>query len=312
MVEAVDLGTPRGSVELVEFCPVNMVVLASLYPNYQSWMGQANFAAPITCPMGGPGGMSTIYRANYTGPTFQPIDPMNTNPGMPTEGGVLVTPTFNWNMTNGLTSYFPFPVFTPPFDYLSTGQATGLIWEVNIEPGNQVSNFVKYRSTNFTPVRRLIGVPISLGSLTSTAGGCETYATRYTFVNIVSQTRSEFYDTGVPMNPRYGGVSITPRPSNQPSGTSSIWEFEGATGITGPTTPSGVTTGFLTYYSGAPAGDPVPGIEDNLIFFDPNSPTAPQLTGNRYFRFRATLRSDNLTNRRQSYNSVVMSVNVGM
>ena len=44
------------------------------------------------------------------------------------------------------------------------------------------------------------------------------------------------------------------------------------------------------------------------VLNNPAMPTAPQLTGRRYFRFRVTLRNNNLTNGRQCYNSFIMAV----
>ena len=71
-----------------------------------------------------------------------------------------------------------------------------------------------------------------------------------------------------------------------------------------PTTPTGPTSGFLTYWSGTPSN----GAFDPLILQHPLFPTAPQLTGNRYFRFQVELRNDNITNASQQYNSLIAAI----
>jgi len=310
LIQNVDIGSPVGSLELIEWGPTTNTVVQTTYPNYQMWCGMTSVTAPINCPAGITG-MSTIYTQNYTILPPQTPDPMNLNPSPPLgqagAGGVLVTPASAYNAGPGFTSYFPFPVFTPPFDYIGSGAGSGnLVYEVNIEPGNQVSNFTRYRATNFVPVRRIIGAPISSGFLTAAGSGCDIYDSRLTFVSIVSQTRSLFYDTQVPLGntPQFAGINLTPDPTNQPAGTSAIWRFEGATAISGPGTPSGPTSGFLTYWT----GDPVTGFTNPLVLEDPNNPLAPQLTGNKFFRFEVELRNNNVTNAFQQYNSLIAAV----
>lgn len=306
LVEPIDLGAPAGSLELIEWSPVNDVTVPTTYPQFQCWVGLSTITAPINCP-GGVTGMSTIYSANYNVAPFQQADPNNLNPNQtlnPGAGGVLVTPSSSYVVPPSVTTYHPFPVLTPPFDYIGSN-ANRLIYEVNIEPGMQVANYNRFRATNFVPVRRIIGAPLSSGFVTASAGGCDIYASRFTFVDMVSATRSLFYDTGVAIGtPSYGSLAITPSPVSQPAGTASKWEFEGAMAILNPFTPSGPSTGFLTYWDGGPGT----GIFDPLILENPANPSAPQLTGNRYFRFQATLRNDNVTNARQLYQSIVAAI----
>ena len=307
LLEAVNIGSPIGSLELIEWGPVSNTVVQTTYPQYQVWCGMTSVTAPINCP-GGVTGMSTIYAQNYNLAPPQTADPMNLNPtGLPAgAGGVLVTPAQAYNAGPGFTSYFPFPVFTPPFDYIGTGAGSGnLMYEINIEPGAQVANVNRYRATNFVPVRRIIGAPLSSGFVTSSGSGCDIYDTRFTFVSIVSQCRSRFYDTGVTTGtPIYSGINLSPDPTNQPAGTAAIWDFEGATAISSPTTPTGPTSGFLTYWSGTPTG----GVFDPLVLQDPMNATVPQLTGNRYFRFSVELRNDNISNAGQQYNSMIAAI----
>jgi len=253
--------------------------------------------------------MSTIYAQNYDTTPPQAIDPLNVNPTNPAAGGVLLTPATGYNAGPGFTSYFPFPTFTPPFDYLGTGNGSGnLLYEINIESGMQIANFTKYRATNFSPVRRIIGAPLSSGAITSANGGCDSYDTRFTFVSILSSTQSTFYDTEVPVGtPRYSGITFSPSPANQPTGTDALWEFEGASAIAAPNAPVGVTSGFLTYWSGSPEM----GMFNPLVLEDPANPAAPQLSGNQYFRFRVTLRNDNILNGSQSYNNIIAAIVIG-
>jgi len=254
--------------------------------------------------------MSTIYAQNYDiAPPAQTADPANLNPtGLPVgAGGVLVTPSSSYTAGPGFTSYYPFPTFTPPFDYVGSGAGSGnLMYEINIEPGNQVINVTRYRATAFVPVRRIIGGPLSTGFLTSAGSGCDIYDTRFTFVSIVSEGRSLFYDSGVasPNTPVYAGMTLTPEPVNQPLSTAATWEFEGAMALSSPSTPAGPTTGFLTYWTGTPEA----GSYDPLVLDNPGDPMALQLTGNQYFRFSVELRNDNISNARQQYNSLIAAV----
>ena len=70
---------------------------------------------------------------------------------------------------------------------------------------------------------------------------------------------------------------------------------------------AGVTTGFLTYWDGSPGS----GAFNPTVLFDPSQPTAPQFTGNRFFRFRATFRNDNIQNRSQQYDGLVVAITTG-
>ena len=82
-----------------------------------------------------------------------------------------------------------------------------------------------------------------------------------------------------------------------PLGTRARWELEGATALTGPGTPAaGQSTGFLTWFE----GDPTSGT------FDPS--VLNTLSGSRYFRYRVTLRNDNVANAHQAYQSLAVVV----
>jgi hypothetical protein len=322
LYEAVDLGSPRDSLELVEWGPTNNFVIQTSYPQYYAWCGITTITAPVTCPAGVTG-MSAVYSVNYTVAPRQTIDPLNpanppvscpypSTPPANNLGGVRVTGPTTYQAGPGFTSYYPFPIFAPPFDYLGSGPNSGsLLIEQNISPGQQLANFNRYRASAIAPVRRIIGAPRTLtatcnsGNPTSAGAGCDTYDMRFTFVGIVASARSSFYDTGIvpPASPTYVSFTLSPSPANQPPNTSALWELEGANAISGPNTPSGGTTGFLTFWSGTPAtGQFFPLVLNNT------QPGSISLTGRRYFRFRVTLRNDNVNNGRQCYNSFILAV----
>jgi hypothetical protein len=144
-----------------------------------------------------------------------------------------------------------------------------------------------------------------LCSLYGWGSGCDVYRVGFTFVNMLATGQSRFYDTGSPgANVRYSSLGITPSPAQQGAGTNSLWELMGANAITNPTTPAGVTTGWLTFWSGnAEAAQNFPEVLQSSA-----TPPGPQLTGNRYFRFRTNMRNNNLTNSSPFYTSVIASV----
>lgn len=323
ILEAVDLGNPRASLELVEWGPTAQNVTTTTYPNYYAWCGMTTTTAPITCPAG-VNGMSSVYATNYNIVPQQSPDPLNLalppqNCPFPltvapnTNGGVRVNGPIPYTTAVALTTYYPFPVFSPPFDYIGTGTGSGsLLFEQNISPGQQRVNFNRYRAQAVAPVRRVIGAPKTLttncnsGNPNGAGGGCETYDMRYTFVNIVSSGRSSFYDTSIvtPQVPTYDDFRLTPAPQAQPASTSALWELEGANAIANPNQPSGATTGFMTYWNGTPAN----GVENPLVLNNPTQPTALQLTGRRFFRFRVTLRNDPVNNGQQCYANFIMGL----
>lgn len=310
LVESVDLGSPLASLELIEWGPTNNTVIQTTYPQYQCWAGMTSATAPINC-QGNATGLLGVYAQNYGLAPLQAADPLNMNPtgAVPGAGGVLISPPQAYSVGPATTSYFPFPVFTPPFDYIGSGTGSGsLIYEINIEGGTQLTNLNRYRAGGFSPARRVVGAPLSSGASFATQSGCTMYDTRFTFVSILASTRSLFYDSGLNVGtPTYANVELQPSPANQPAGTRATWEFEGVDALAGPGTPAGVTTGFLTYWDGPPGS----GVFDPAVLFDPLNPTNPQLTGNRFFRFRATLRNDNIQNRSQQYDALVVALAAG-
>lgn len=309
LLEAVDLGGPQDSLELIEWGPANPAggqipgpVFASTYPQYQAWCGMTNVSGGLQCSGSGVG-LTPLYVLNYDVTNIQTVDPTNANTSMgiaPNAGGVLVSVGQAAYTTPQATAlYYPFPTFNPPFDYTGGGvNAPNLLWEVNIEPGMQVANFNRFRATAFNPIRRNIGQALGSGINTAQAGGCETYDNRFTFVRMVANGESLAYDTGS-TSADYSSLQIIPDPTAQPQGTSSRWRFRGANMLAGPSTlPNPGTLGatqWLTYFNGGPEQ-----LANPLILND--------LDGNRYFVFDLEIRNNNLTNETQEYTSLIMGV----
>jgi len=300
--EASNLGSPRASLELVEWGPTFNTVVAAAYPAYRSWCGMTANSAPINCP-NGVAGISLAYSTNFTLPTPQTPDPLNLSPAAPGLGGVRTNPPGAYATGSSFTSYYPYPVFATAFDYIGSGPGAGnLIFEQDIAPHAQPINLHRFRATNWVPVRRVIGAS---GSANGAAGGCDIYDLRFTFVQVRSSARSAFYDVGAtPTPPIYNSMVLSPNPTSQPAGTQTLLEVEGATALWNPTNPIGPTTGWLTYASAGPAGVTI----DPTVLSNPVNPSAPQLTGNRYYRFRSTLRANHLTNALPAYTSLTTVV----
>jgi|GEM_PF-6271685 len=326
LYEAVDLGAPRNSLELVEYGPVQNFVNIATYPGYVAWAGMTNVTGPWNCPTG-QNGLSPLYSFNYNMTTAQSPDPLNLNPPsnngncpMSTTtppagsiGGVRVTNPAPFNCGPGFTSYYPFPAFTQPFDYTGSGTGAGnLVFEQNFDPNTlTVTNLNRYRSAANIPARRIAGAPKTYtancfnGNNVSAAAGCDIYDMRFTFVPVASSARSNFYDTNISVGtPIYEAFSLAPAPNAQAAGTSATWQLEGASAILTPNTPSGATTGLLTYFNGTPQT----GTTNPLVLRNAAQPAAPQLTGRRYFRFVASFRNNAATNGRQRYNNFVMAI----
>jgi hypothetical protein len=117
------------------------------------------------------------------------------------------------------------------------------------------------------------------------------FGQRFTFVGLVAQGRSLWYDTGA-ADPNYLGFVVSPPLSAQPAGTQSTWILE----ATDAMNPGPGTTGTAGVYIDA-AG-----------LVDPNVLSSPTqgIGQKRYFRFRAEFRGNNLTNMAPSYGSVLM------
>jgi hypothetical protein len=276
---------------------VQNFVTGTTYPQYEAWCGMTSFTFPLSPLTGGSGGLSAIYTVNYDLTTNQIPDPNG-------QGGVAVTQgASNYNTGAGAitpSGYFPFPTFDPPFDYWGSGPNQGnLVFEVNIEPGNQIANFNRYRASANTPVRRLVSQALSSGVTTAQATGFDIYDMRFTFVDMESAGQSQFYDTMVPpasaANTVYNTITLNPDPTSQPIGTSALWEFEAASALVSSTQPAlGTNTGFLIYWN------PVSNS------FDPSVLTTMQ--GRKFFRYRISFRNNNKTNGYQNYSSLIASI----
>lgn len=299
LVEAQDLGNPRASLELIEWGPTNNTVVAASYPNLRAWCGMTTVSAPIVCQVGVPG-MAYTYQANYDLATPQDPDPTHLNPLNPQVGGVRAINGQTYATAASFTSYYPFPVFDTAFDYIGSGVGSGnLILEQDISPHAQPINLNRFRATAFTPTRRLIGAS---GAATAFAGGCDIYDLRFTFVQVVSSAQSTFYDTGITAGtPTYLALGLNPDPSTQPAGTQTRIEVEGATALLSPTQPMGTTSGWLTYLSGTPSNV----VTDPTVLFN-GTPSSQQLSGHRYFRFRATLRANHQSNALPAYDDLTV------
>ena len=195
------------------------------------------------------------------------------------------------------SQFFPFPVLNPPFDVSradgTSGTGTNLVFEQDIDAGNLMPNFNKFRATGFVPVRRLIDRPIAAVTPplcpSNNGGTFDVYVHRFTFVGIVAQCRSLWYDTGV-ADPSYIDFILTPPVSAQPAGTSSVWVLEG----TDAASPGPGTNGSAGIYVNASGA-----INPNVLTMT--------IAGLRYFRFRCEFRGNNVTNATPTYNSMVMA-----
>jgi hypothetical protein len=297
------------SLEQIEWASVQGVTNPTVYPQYSIWCGVSNIAAPFTG--GTPGGLNTQFDTNYTLLPYQtgistgsstttgPCGPMS----LPGSTGKKVPCGLNQTYAVALqtTSFYPYPLLNPCFDYSqqsgASGTGTNLLFEQNIEPGNQVPNFNKYRATAFQPVRRLIDGPLSMVPASvcpfNHGGTFDVYNVRFTYVGLVAQGRSVWYNTNT-ANPNYIDFIVTPPVTAQPAGTQSTWILEGTDAMNpGPST-----------------------VGSSGVYIDAAGVTHPQvLTGTstgqigqlQYFRFRVEFRGNNLTNTTPAYSSIVMS-----
>jgi hypothetical protein len=296
LYESADLSNVEDSLEQIEWSPVSGVTTATTYPQYRIWCGVSNIAAPLSG--GFMQGLNAVYDSNYTLLPYQTGIPVPATCSAPTLNGRKVPcgGPVPYTVALATTSFYPFPTLNPCFDFSTASGASGagvnLIFEQNIEPGNQAPNFNRYRATFFTPVRRLIDGPISgnpPGLCPFNHGGTfDIYKMRFTFVGLVGQSRSLWYDTGG-ANPFYLSFIPTAPVAAQPAGTQSTWILEG----TDASNPGPGTNGAAGIYINA-AGTTFPSVL---------STTIGQL---RYFRFRVELRGNNFTNATPAYDKVVM------
>jgi hypothetical protein len=297
--EAVDLGLPRAALELVEWGPFANTVFPAAYPGFTMWCGQTVTSAPWAQP-NGTLGMFTNYNYNWTQATWQSPDPTNVYPLNLNMGGVRVVNTTTYNTTAAVTNFFPFPVLNPCFDYMGSGPGAGnLVMDQRTAPNTVTTlNLNRLHAAAFNPVRRLIGAP---NATIAAAGGLEVYHMRFTFVNLEASARSLFKDCGVPLanSPIYLSLTTTPALNAQPAGTSVRIDVEGASAVLNPNTPLGSSTGMLSYAQGL-----APNITTaQQVLHNPSQPSAPQLSGRRYFRTRTTLRGNHLTNQTPAFDS---------
>jgi hypothetical protein len=303
--EAVELGSFEESLEQIEWSSSSGVTNPTTYPQYQIWCGISNIPAPLAG--GGAAGLFSVFDQNYNLIPYQfntpaalvtPILPTcNTTPNAKKIhcGGPM-----SYIVQLQTTQWYPYPLLNPCFDYSRSDgtftSPTNLLFEQNIEPGNQVPNFNRYKATAFTPVRRLVDAPLSLtppGICNFNQGGTfDVYRSRFTFVGLVAKARSLWYDTGH-ANPNYVQFIVTPTPSSQPFGTQSTWTLEG----TDTSNPGPGTIGASAVYIAA----------NGTV--NPNVLTV-ELGLKRYFRFLVELRSNNVTNMSPSYTNVVMAYTI--
>jgi hypothetical protein len=300
LYEALELGNTEDSLEQIEWSPVSGVTQATTYPQYRAWCGLTNTQAPLSG--GAFPGMFSVYDTNYNLTPYQmgiQLQMGCANPGAINPRKVPVGGPSNYVVPLATTQFVPFPVLAPCFDYATSAGASGagvnLLIEQNIAPGNQLPNFNRYRATNFTPVRRLIGRPLEIvtpGLCPFNEGGTfDIYRQRFTFVGLVAQCRSLWFDTGT-SDPTYTDFQVNPPIASQPPGTSSVWILEG----TDVLNPGPGTTGLSVVYIDA-AG---------VV----NPAALAMLQSLRHFRFRVELRANNLTNQTPAYVSVSMAYTI--
>ena len=296
LYESVELGNIEDSLEQIEWSPVTGVVAQTTYPNYRIWCGVSSISAPMSA--GAIPGLQSVFDSNYNLLPYQTGIPVQASCGPPGLSARKVPCGGPAPYTTALmtTNFCPFPVLSPCFDFSTStgfsGTGVNLLFEQDIAPGSQVPNFNRYRATAFIPVRRLIDAPLALatpGVCPFNLGGTfDIYKSRFTFVGLVAQARSLWYDTGT-ANPNYLSFIPSPLVGGQPAGTQSTWILEGTdTSNPGPATP-GVGGTYIDA-----AGNVFP----NVL-----SVTIAQL---RYFRFRLELRGNNVTNSTPSYDKAAM------
>jgi hypothetical protein len=296
--ESAELGTTEDSLEQIEWSSVSGVTAATTYPNYKIWCGVSSTPAPLA---GGTAqGLSAVFDNNYNLTPYQTGIPVQAGCANPTATNPRKVPCGGpspYVVMLQTTTFYPFPVLSPCFDFSTSTGASGsgvnLLFEQDIDPGTQAPNFNRYRANAFNPVRRLVDKPLILvtGGLCpfNNGGTFDVYRHRFTFVGIVGQARSLWYDTGTP-NPNYISFILTPGVGSQPAGTFSTWILEGTdTANPGPTTNG--SAGIYINASGAP----------NTTVL---TTTIAQL---RYFRFRVEFRGNNVSNATPAYSSVTMA-----
>lgn len=323
LFEAVDLGSTKDAIEQMEWSPVGQVTTTTTYPNMSIWCGLTNLQAPfsgtIPAPPNNPG-LFSAYGANFLVQPFQSNDPTvfqvipAIQGGNGTLGKIAVFGPANFTLPSLFAQFAGYPLFNPPFDFANTtggsGVGNNLVVEMNIEPGTQCPNFHRYRATAATPVRRLIGPPLSLVPPLSTAiasfGGFDIYRSRFTFVGRRSSVRSQWYDTGSNA-PTYLNMLLDPSPVPnptggtdtllQPAGTQTLWFLDGKNGTATPVPSTVPTVGNLPVFDSAGA-------------FQASALTSLTSQACRFFRFRVEILGNVSTNGVPAFNNMIMVYNL--
>jgi hypothetical protein len=333
LFEAVDLANTKDALEYVEWAPVGQVTTPTVYPTVSMWCGLTSLTGPFsgTVPASPNNpGLLSAYGANYgalaTGLPgtntipFQSNDPTvfeviaASQGGNGTNGRVRVFGPANFSLQSIFSQFVGYPLFNPPFDFANSngGSGTGnnLVFEMNVESGAQCPNFHRYKATAATPVRRIIGPPLSLVAPGNTAiastGGFDIYLSRFTFVGRRSSVRSLWYDTGA-LNPNYLQMVLDPSPVPnptggvdpllQPAGTQSVWRLDGQ--VTGASLPLPSVIGTVSQAL----------VFDAAGAFQSSALTSLTAGNCRFFRFRVEMLGNATANTVPSFNNLLMVFN---
>lgn len=331
--EAVDLASTKDAIELMEWAPVGQVTSPTVYPTMSVWCGLTAINSPFSGSVPASpnqAGLSSAYGANYgalaTGlpgtatipfqvndPSVFEVIPQNQG-GNGSNGRVRVFGPSNFSLQAIFSQFVGYPLFSPPFDFANSngGSGTGnnLLVEFNVEAGAQCPNFHRYRAGAATPVRRIIGVPLSQvvpgNTAISSFSGWDIYLSRFTFVGRRSSVRSLWFDTGS-TSPVYLQMVLDPSPVPnavggvdpllQPAGTQSVWRLDGQ--VSGPSLPLPSVIGNV---SQALVYDATGTFQASAL----NSLTAGQC---RFFRFRVEMLGNAAANTVPSFNNLLMVFN---
>ncbi len=333
LYEAVDLSSTKDAIEQMEWAPVGQVTSPTVYPTMSVWCGltalNAPFGGAIPASPNQPG-LSSAFGANFgalgTGAPGTATIPFQVNdptvfeliPGIQggngTNGRVRVFGPANFSLQSIFSQFVGYPLFSPPFDFANSngGSGTGnnLVVEFNVEAGAQCPNFHRFKATAATPVRRIIGVPLSQVAPGATAiaanAGFDIYLSRFTFVGRRSSVRSLWYDTGS-VTPIYLQMVLDPSPVPnpaggvdpllQPAGTQSVWRLDGQ--VSGPSLPLPSVIGNVSQAL----------VYDATGTFQSSALTSLSAGSCRFFRFRVEMLGNASANTVPSFNNMLMVFN---